>query len=41
MSNSINEVEHERIYKYLGIQEAEGVASAANEEKLERNSIVE
>ena len=36
VSNSINEMEHERMYKYLGIQEAEGVASAANEEKVRK-----
>ena len=36
VSTTIKELEHEGMYKYLGIQEAEGVANAANKEKVRK-----
>ena len=36
VSTTIKELEHEETYKYLGIQEAEGVANAANKEKVRK-----
>jgi len=36
VSTTIKELEQERTYKYLGIQEAEGVSNAANKEKVRK-----
>ena len=36
VSTTINELEYEGMHKYLGIQEAEGVANATNNEKVRR-----
>ena len=36
VSTTIKELEQERIYIYLGIQEAEGVSNAANKEKVRK-----
>ena len=36
VSTTIRELEQEGTYKYLGIQEAEGVSNAANKEKVRK-----
>ena len=36
INTTIKELEHEEMYQYLGIQEAEGVANAANKENVRK-----
>ena len=40
MNTIIKELMHEGTFKYLSVQEAEGVTNTTNKEKLEENSIV-